>query len=103
MARVSGRLPENVAGDLYVDDSCIDCDTCRQVAPAVFAQSTRGTAYVHAQPDTAESRHRALMALVACPTASIGSVARADARQAAAAFPEPVADGVYYCGYTSER
>jgi len=103
MARASARLPENVAGDLYVDESCIDCDTCRQIAPAVFAQSDRSLAYVHAQPDSPESRHRALMALVACPTASIGSVSHADARNAAVSFPELVAGNVYYCGYTSER
>src|SRR5262245_66690854 len=42
------------------------------------------------------------MALVACPTASIGTVERPDAREAAAAFPEPVAENVSFCGFTSE-
>jgi ferredoxin len=36
MADPRRSLPENVAGDFFVDDSCIDCDTCRQVAPATF-------------------------------------------------------------------
>ena len=102
MARASARLPENAAGDFFVDDTCIDCDTCRQVAPEVFAQSRRSLAYVHAQPASAEARHRALMALVACPTASIGSTSHANAREAAVAFPELVAESVHYCGYTSE-
>jgi glyoxylase-like metal-dependent hydrolase (beta-lactamase superfamily II) len=42
------------------------------------------------------------MALVACPTASIGTVSRLNAREAAAAFPTPVFDNVFFCGYTSE-
>jgi glyoxylase-like metal-dependent hydrolase (beta-lactamase superfamily II)/ferredoxin len=103
MARASARLPENVAGDFFVDDTCIDCDACRQVAPAVFAQSERSLAYVHAQPASPAEQHRALMALVACPTSSIGTVSHADAREASVAFPELVAENVYYCGYTSER
>ena len=35
MARLANRLPDNVPGEFYVDSSCIDCDTCRQVAPAL--------------------------------------------------------------------
>ena len=42
------------------------------------------------------------MALVACPTASIGTASRPNAREAAAAFPTPVFDNVFFCGYTSE-
>ena len=30
------RRPENVPGDLFVDHTCIDCDTCRWMAPGVF-------------------------------------------------------------------
>lgn len=29
-------LPQNAAGDFYVDESRIDCDTCRQIAPETF-------------------------------------------------------------------
>src|SRR5262249_21467918 len=46
-------------------------------------------------------RRRAAMALVACPTASIGSLAKSDAAAAARAFPEPIADGVSFCGFAS--
>jgi len=42
------------------------------------------------------------MALVACPTASIGTAARTDASAAAAAFPEKVDENVSFCGYTAE-
>ena len=42
-----------------------------------------------------------MMALVACPTGSIGTVSRPQARPAIAAFPEPVAENVSFCGFTS--
>jgi hypothetical protein len=37
MAKISERLPDNAAGEFYVDRSCIDCDTCTRIAPGVFA------------------------------------------------------------------
>ncbi len=45
MATVAARLPENVPGEFYVDRSCIDCDTCRRIAPAVFEEG-EGHAFV---------------------------------------------------------
>ncbi|HEY3203974.1 MAG TPA: MBL fold metallo-hydrolase [Thermoanaerobaculia bacterium] len=101
MARLEERLPENVPGDFYVDKSCIDCDTCRRIAPAVFAEGD-GYSFVHAQPRTEDERRRALMALVACPTASIGTVSRTDATPGVRAFPEKVEENVSFCGFTSE-
>jgi glyoxylase-like metal-dependent hydrolase (beta-lactamase superfamily II)/ferredoxin len=103
MANPAARVPENVPGDLYVDETCIDCETCRFVAPATFACSTRDLSYVHAQPRSEQERERAAMALVACPTSSIGTLSRLDVRKASRAFPELVAgDDVYYCGYAAE-
>src|SRR5688572_27347707 len=102
MARFTLRLPENAPGDLFVDSSCIDCDTCRQIAPSVFARSRRGLSFVQEQPGDAAARHRAVMALVACPTSSIGSESHADVAEAVRSFPEPIEDPVYYCGFTSE-
>ena len=100
MARAADRIPENAGGDFFVDSSCIDCDLCRQLAPAVFGR-VRAQSYVAAQPVDAAAEHRALMALVTCPTSSIGTTRKLDARRAAAAFPELVADDVYFCGYAS--
>jgi glyoxylase-like metal-dependent hydrolase (beta-lactamase superfamily II)/ferredoxin len=102
VARRSLRLPENAPGDFYVDETCIDCATCRLVAPAVFAASRRDLSYVQQQPRSEAERLRALMALVACPTASIGTENRQDARPAAAAFPEQLDEDVYYCGFAAE-
>jgi glyoxylase-like metal-dependent hydrolase (beta-lactamase superfamily II) len=41
------------------------------------------------------------MALVACPTASIGSRSKLDSRAAAEAYPELIDENVYFCGYAS--
>jgi glyoxylase-like metal-dependent hydrolase (beta-lactamase superfamily II)/ferredoxin len=102
MARQEARLPENVPGEFYVDRSCIDCATCRVVAPEVFAATRGDLSYVHRQPSNAAQRRRAMMALVACPTASIGTATRAPAHEGVDAFPEHLAGGVHYCGFAAE-
>lgn len=107
VASLADRLPENVDGDWFVDSTCIDCETCMIVAPSVFAESARSMSFVHHQPVDPRESLRARMALISCPTSSIGTVkkgAREEGLAAAAAFPEAVdADaGVYYCGYAHE-
>jgi glyoxylase-like metal-dependent hydrolase (beta-lactamase superfamily II)/ferredoxin len=102
MARLSSRLPENAPGEFYVDATCIDCATCRIVAPSVFAATRNDLSYVRHQPQTEVERRRALMALVACPTASIGTTSHRNAQDGVSAFPEELADGVHYCGFTAE-
>ncbi|MGD0529057.1 MAG: ferredoxin, partial [Polyangiaceae bacterium] len=60
MARVTARLSENAPGDFFVDDACIDCETCRVVAPRVFARSDRlGLSVVERQPRSTEDALRA--------------------------------------------
>jgi len=102
MARLSDRLPENAAGDFYVDRSCIDCDTCRLIAPEIFSEG-KTFSYVARQPVSDADHRRALMALVSCPTASIGTVSKISASSAAALYPEPIDGDVYFCGFTSEQ
>src|SRR5882724_9786048 len=94
MAQIAQRLPQNTEGDFFVDSSCIDCDACRQIAPAVFAE-LHEQSFVCQQPQTPYDRQRALMALVACPTASIGTVSHHNARSGVESFPTPVIDDVY--------
>src|SRR5919205_3524747 len=101
MANPSKRLAENVEGDFYVDASCIDCDACRQIAPEVF-QDHGEQSSVYRQPRTEAEVLGALKALVACPTSSIGTTRRYDARAGVAAFPERLDENVYFCGFTSE-
>jgi glyoxylase-like metal-dependent hydrolase (beta-lactamase superfamily II)/ferredoxin len=97
------RRPENAPGDFYVDETCIDCDLCRQIAPASFARAGEQSA-VFRQPATPKEEYAALEAVVTCPTASIGVTggARRGAREAAAAFPKLVDANVYFCGYASK-
>jgi glyoxylase-like metal-dependent hydrolase (beta-lactamase superfamily II)/ferredoxin len=111
VARVADRLSQNAPGDYFVDSTCIDCGTCRQIAPDVYGRSdAAGQTVVLCQPQTPASRLRAAMGLVACPTASIGTERKADVGPAVAAFPELIiggaggvaGEGVYYCGYASE-
>jgi glyoxylase-like metal-dependent hydrolase (beta-lactamase superfamily II)/ferredoxin len=102
MASLSRRYPDNAPGDFYVDSTCIDCDACRRIAPAVFDEAADHS-FVRAQPASQADRQRALMALVACPTGSIGTASRLEVRPALEAFPEPIEDGVSFCGFTSEK
>src|SRR5215467_8396844 len=101
MAKLESRLPENAPGNLFVDDTCIDCGICRWLAPGVFAASQRSMSFVRKQPMGDEQKRRAAMALVACPTSSIGGAPAADVTAASRAFPELVEDEVYFCGYAS--
>lgn len=102
MASQSRRLAENQPGSFFVDETCIDCDTCRQLAPETFARSdARELSFVARQPSAAGELRRARLALVACPTASIGSADKAGLAQAARAFPLAVDGDVQYCGYAS--
>jgi glyoxylase-like metal-dependent hydrolase (beta-lactamase superfamily II)/ferredoxin len=101
MAQAERRLDHNAGGDFFVDATCIDCDTCRWMAPETFVQR-EGQASVSRQPKTEAETHRALMALVSCPTASIGAEQKHDMSGAVAALPDRIDDNVYHCGYHSE-
>jgi glyoxylase-like metal-dependent hydrolase (beta-lactamase superfamily II)/ferredoxin len=101
MASLALRLPENSAGDFFVDSTCIDCDACRQIAPETFADFG-DTSIVTRQPTGTEETRRALMALVACPTASIGTTEHHDAHIGIDSFPQLIAENVYFCGFTAE-
>lgn len=103
MATLTQRRSENVTGDIYVDNSCIDCDTCRWMAPTIFSRENSQSA-VTQQPSNAAEREAAVQALLSCPTASIGTVDRpTDVKAVQESFPIPVTNTVYHCGYHSEQ
>jgi glyoxylase-like metal-dependent hydrolase (beta-lactamase superfamily II)/ferredoxin len=102
VALAANSLPANVPGDLFVDDRCIACDTCRRIAPATYGGGEDDLAFVACQPRDPAERVRALMALVSCPVAAIGSRSRSGVADAARRFPEEVAPGVLQCGYAAE-
>lgn len=101
MALLSRRLETNVPGDFFVDDSCINCDACRQIAPEVFGEVGDQSAVV-SQPLHPAGLLAAQKALISCPTASIGTTDRRDLRAVSTLYPEVLAGNVYFCGYTSE-
>lgn len=102
MANPQHAYAENAPGSFFVDDTCIDCDLCRQIAPTVFKEDSDHSFVAH-QPDSPLEVKRASMALVTCPTASIGTRDKADTRAAAHAFPELIDENVYFCGYASRN
>lgn len=102
MADPKQRLADNVPGEFFVDATCIDCDTCRQLAPATFRETGEFSAVFH-QPDNPDLRRAALQALLACPTGSIGTTGRNEARSVQADFPLAVELPVYYCGFNSSK
>ena len=89
MANPRKRVPENAPGDFFVDSTCIDCDTCRQITPTVFGEAT-DTSFVKTQPVSGGDRRRALQALLACPTGSIGCLGIDDVKAVMDDFPLPV-------------
>jgi ferredoxin len=74
MADLTNRLPQNVPGPFYVDDTCIDCDMCRSNAPDFFRRDDRtSSSYVYRQPVTPEEWAVAEESRRDCPTESIGN------------------------------
>src|SRR5438132_12973652 len=101
MANLAKALPLNASGEWFVDSTCIDCDTCRQLAPRVFGEAD-GFSYVRAQPQQEDER-AALHALVSCPTGSIGTRVANEAKRVMSDFPRAIEGDVYYCGFTSPK
>jgi glyoxylase-like metal-dependent hydrolase (beta-lactamase superfamily II) len=102
MANLAQSVPENIPGPFFVDTTCIDCDTCRQLAPATFGD-TGDFSFVQLQPQSAAETRAALRALVACPTGSIGTSNKREIADAVSDFPLELAPGVFYCGFNSRK
>ena len=68
------KSPRNVAGQYYVDTTCVDCDMCREIAGRIFSPDDEsGLSFVRRQPDTEADRLLAEEARQSCPTESIGN------------------------------
>ncbi|QYZ67778.1 MAG: beta-lactamase [Gammaproteobacteria bacterium (ex Lamellibrachia satsuma)] len=102
MAMQAKRRASNVVGDFYVDTSCIDCGTCRWVAPESFDVSG-SKSRVYYQPENDAQNHRACMALLACPVGAIGSHKTHNFKAAQTAFPDLIEANVFHCGYHSRK
>jgi glyoxylase-like metal-dependent hydrolase (beta-lactamase superfamily II)/ferredoxin len=111
VARPALRHPANAEGSWYVDERCIDCGTCRDIAPGIFgmagAQSvvvaqplaTAGAA-VGVRPATGQIG--AWLAAQACPTQSIGILA--EGGRPGRLYPRELGPGtgVFDLGYCAE-
>jgi ferredoxin len=103
MATLEKRRTENIPGNFYVDNTCIDCDTCRWMSPRVFNREGSQSAVYH-QPMNKTEEIAAFTALLSCPTASIGTVEKPNnIKDIHQKFPLPIAENVYHCGYHSEK
>jgi glyoxylase-like metal-dependent hydrolase (beta-lactamase superfamily II)/ferredoxin len=100
MARVDLRNADNAEGDWFVDTRCIDCGTCREIAPDLFV-ARRGRSIVARQP-AGDADLGAWLAAQACPTTSIGTASRRP--RPGRLYPREVEDGsgVFDLGYCSE-
>ena len=100
MARVDLRNPANAVGDWFVDTRCIDCGTCREIAPELFGEEV-GASVVRRQPGSADDLD-AWLAAQACPTASIGTLSRRP--RPGRLYPREIEpdSGVFDLGYCSE-
>ncbi|MCF3648435.1 ferredoxin [Synoicihabitans lomoniglobus] len=73
MASVKYKWPQNVPGEFYVDECCLDHHCCAEIAPDHFRRiDDGGHLYVYRQPSNPEERARCMAALDTCPMAAIG-------------------------------
>lgn len=74
MANKAEKWKDNIGGKFYVDQQCIDCDLCRETAPAFFKRHEEGGySFVHTQPTTEEDVQLCMEALEGCPVEAIGN------------------------------
>ena len=100
MARIDRRNEDNVSGDWFVDNRCIDCGTCREIAPDLFGDRF-GLSFVQHKP-ASHQELSAWLAAQACPTSSIGTESRKP--RPGRLYPREVEPGsdVYDLGYCAE-
>ncbi len=73
MADPTAKVPENVPGRFYVDETCIDCELCRETAPENFQRWDSGRySYVARQPQSSDEVNACQDALDECPVEAIG-------------------------------
>ena len=63
----------NAPGKFFVDDKCLDCDLCRELAVGLFLRDDScGIAYLARQPVTPEEIALVKECVAACPCEAIG-------------------------------
>ncbi len=73
MADKAVKYTDNAPGVFYVDNTCIDCDACREAAPSNFTRNDGGGySYVDKQPESEDEYQLCLDAMEGCPVEAIG-------------------------------
>lgn len=74
MADPTAKVPGNVDGTYFVDDSCIACEACVTAAPNNFKMSDDGEyAFVFKQPENDSETTECDEAVETCPVEAIGT------------------------------
>ena len=74
MADPADKYDNNVDGEFYVDDQCIDCDLCRETAPENFTrEEDGGFSFVYKQAENDDERALCEEAMEGCPVEAIGN------------------------------
>ncbi len=74
MADPKNKYSDNVPGKWYVDNQCILCSLCSEVAPANFKEAEGGDHdFVYKQPENPEEEKLCQEAMQQCPVEAIGN------------------------------
>ena len=74
MADISNKWDDNAPGKYYIDQECIFCNLCIEVAPGIFKESEQGDHdIVYHQPQTGEEIALVEDAKSQCPVDAIGN------------------------------
>ncbi|TGK01511.1 ferredoxin [Leptospira langatensis] len=73
MADKNDKVPENVPGKYYIDNSCVPCNDCLEEAPTLLKYTDdESKVYFHKQPASPEEVIAARKAKEICPVEAIG-------------------------------
>ena len=73
MPNPQAKYHDNVPGKWYVDDTCIDCDLCNDLAAKNFkGNDDEGHSLVFKQPEGEEELKQSQEAKESCPVGAIG-------------------------------
>lgn len=102
MANPKRKLNTNTQGDFFVDDTCINCDACRIIAPNNFLENGEFSS-VHKQPENEQEIQESMQALISCPTGSIGYQGEIKIKDFMDSLPKEIEARIYFNGYTSRK
>ena len=73
MAKFQEKWDDNAPGPYYVDQSCIMCNLCMEVAPSNFVESDEGDHHVVSkQPESMDEEGKIREAMEQCPVEAVG-------------------------------